>query len=117
APAILGSLVARAVVVGVAVERGVVHGAYGARGRDVLGELVVRLEGPGAGGLEEELDARAHHVGEGLVERSRLPGPAQPRRELGDAVRELVPDHVQGGGEGLEVLASGEDARGQAFAE
>jgi hypothetical protein len=32
-------------------------------------------------------------------------------------VRELVRHHVQGGGEGLEVLAAEEDARGQPFAE
>ena len=51
------------------------------------------------------LDERAEHVGDVLVERARLALVAQPRRALGDAVREFVADHADRVGEAAEHLA------------
>ena len=52
---------------------------------------------PGLRGVE--LDRVAHHVAEGLVQRPGLVLVDQVRGELGDAVGELVPDHVEAAGQ------------------
>ena len=51
------------------------------------------------------LEARGEHVGDRLVERARLALVGQPGRVLGQRVRELVADHVDGLGEPVEDLA------------
>src|SRR5690606_20558297 len=59
------------------------------------------------GGLTGEplLHQGAEDVGDALVERARLPAVDEPDGQLGDAVRQLVPDDVDGAGEAGEHLA------------
>lgn len=47
-------------------------------------------------------DQRPEHVGEGFVQRARLGEVGQVGLVLGDAVRQLVTDHVEAGGEAVE---------------
>ena len=107
--------VALRVVVGVAgperrraVEARVLHRAHRRAARveavgEVLAQRVVREQASRPRGLLEELGRRAHDVGEGLVERARLALVDAVPGVVGDAVGELVRDHVERAREGREL--------------
>ncbi len=74
------------------------------RPHGILGNEEVGLPQPGANRLIEELDARAHDVGERFVERTGLVQVDQIRCGLGDPVRQFVRGHVKRTGEVTPVL-------------
>ena len=98
-------------MVGVAERHRVLQRADAPRREDVLPRQVV-----GPVGLEVELDAGRHDVGEGLVERSRLALVDEPRRVVGDAVGQLVRDDVERAGEVVHPLAVQGDVGGKPVA-